>query len=161
MKTIDILLAFLVASLLAGCDSSKLSEGRYDITLVGKCLPGDSDNSFIFDEGVWTGYLRVNNLPDGTQRAALTTELAVFGLTYLESGILDGKGHFIGKFMNPKTWVSQTDTCYYEILGNGSVIIEDKKGVLSLTRWIRINAKTKEDKEYVAIYGLNKNERIK
>lgn len=161
MKTIDILLAFLVASLLAGCDSSKLSEGRYDITLVGKCLPGDSDNSFIFDEGVWTGYLRVNNLPDGTQRAALTTELAVFGLTYLESGVLDGKGHFIGEFMNPRTWVTQTDTCYYEILRNGSVIIEDKKGVLSLTRWLRINAKTENDEKYVAIYGLKKNKRIK
>lgn len=161
MKTIDILLVFLAVILFAACNNSKLSEDRYDITLVGKCLPGDSDNSFIFDEGVWTGYLRVNNLPDGTQRAALTTELAVFGLTYLESGILDGKGHFIGEFMNPKTWVSQTDTCYYEILGNDSVIIEDKKGVLSLTRWIKINAKTKEDKEYVAIYGLKKNERIK
>lgn len=54
MKTIDILLAFLVASLLAGCDGSKLSEGRYDITLIGKCLPGDSDNSFIFDGRGWT-----------------------------------------------------------------------------------------------------------
>lgn len=71
MKTINLLLVFLAVMLLAACDNSKLSEGRYDITLVGKCLPGDSDNSFIFDEGVWTGYLRVNNLPDGTQRAAL------------------------------------------------------------------------------------------
>lgn len=160
MKTIDILLAFLVASLLAGCDSSKLSEGRYDITLVGKCLPGDSDNSFIFDEGVWTGYLRVNNLPDGTQRAALTTEWGILG-SCSESGILDGKGHFIGEFTNPRTWVTQTDTCYYKVLRNGSVIIEDKKGVLSLTRWLRINAKTEKDEKYVAIYGLKKNERIK
>ena len=161
MKTIDILLVFLAVTLFIACNNSKLSEGRYDITLVGKCLPGDGDNSLIFDEGVWTGYLRVNTLPNGTQRASLTTELAVFGLTYLESGVLDGKGHFIGEFMNPKTWVAQTDTCYYEILGNGSVIIEDKKGVLSLTRWIKINAKTEKDKQYVAIYGLKKNERIK
>lgn len=91
MKTIDILLAFLVASLLAGCDSSKLSEGRYDITLVGKCLPGDSDNSFIFDEGVWTGYLRVNNLPDGTQRASLTTEPAFSVSPILNRVFLTGK----------------------------------------------------------------------
>lgn len=40
MKTIDILLAFLAVMLLAACDNSKLSEGRYDITLVGKCLQG-------------------------------------------------------------------------------------------------------------------------
>lgn len=52
MKTINLLLVFLAVMLLAACDNSKLSEGRYDITLVGKCLPGDSDNSFIFDEGV-------------------------------------------------------------------------------------------------------------
>lgn len=160
MKTISILLAFLVASLLAGCDSSKLSEGRYDITLVGKCLPGDSDNSFIFDEGVWTGYLRVNNLRGKIQKAVLTTDWGILG-SCSESGILDGKGHFIGEFMNPRTWVAQTDTCYYKVLKSGSVVIEDRKGVLSLTRWIRINAKTKEDKEYVAIYGLKKNERIK
>lgn len=160
MKTISILLAFLVASLLAGCDSSKLSEGRYDITLVGKCLPGDSDNSFIFDEGVWTGYLRVNNLRGKIQKAVLTTDWGILG-SCSESGILDGKGHFIGEFTNPRTWVAQTDTCYYKVLKSGSVVIEDRKGVLSLTRWIRINAKTKEDKEYVAIYGLKKNERIK
>lgn len=161
MKTIDILLVFLAVILFAACNNLKLSEGRYDITLVGKCLPGDSDNSFILDEGVCTGYLRVNNLPDGTQRASLTTELAFFGLTYFESGVLDGKGHFIGEFMNPRTWVTQTDTCYYGILRNGRVIIEDKKGVLSLTRCLRINAKTEKDKKYVAIYELKKNKRIK
>lgn len=160
MKTIDILLTFLVASLLAGCDSSKLSEGRYDITLVGKCLPGDSANSFIFDEGVVTGYLRVNNLRGKIQKAVLTTDWGILG-SCSESGILDGKGHFIGEFTNPRTWVAQTDTCYYKVLRNGSVVIEDKKGVLSLTRWLRINAKTEKDKQYVAIYGLKKNERIK
>ena len=161
MKPIDILLVFLAVILFAACNNSKLSEGRYDITLVGKCLPGDSDNSFIFDEGVWTGYLRVNTLPDGTQRASLTTELAFFGLTYFESGVFDGKGHFIGEFMNPRTWVTQTDTCYYKVLRNGSVVIEDKKGVLSLSIWLKTMGKTDEDKKYVAIYGLKKNERIK
>lgn len=160
MKTINILLAFLVASPLAGCDSSKLSEGRYDITLVGKCLPGDSDNSFIFDEGVVTGYLRINNLRGETQKAVLTTEWGILG-SCSESGILDGKGHFIGEFTNPRTWVAQTDTCYYKVLRNGSVVIEDKKGVLSLSIWLKTMGKTDEDKKYVAIYGLKKNKRIK
>lgn len=160
MKTINILLAFLVASLLAGCDSSKLSEGRYDITLVGKCLPGDSDNSFIFDEGVVTGYLRINNLRGKIQKAVLTTDWGILG-SCSESGILDGKGHFIGEFANPRTWVAQTDTCYYKVLRNGSVVIEDKKGVLSLSIWLKAMGKTDEDKKYVAIYGLKKNERIK
>lgn len=76
MKTIDILLVFLAVILFAACNNSKLSEGRYDITLVGKCLPGDSDNSFIFDEGVVTGYLRVNNLRGKIQKAVLTTDWA-------------------------------------------------------------------------------------
>lgn len=40
MKTINLLLVFLAVMLLAACDNSKLSEGRYDITMVGKCLPG-------------------------------------------------------------------------------------------------------------------------
>ena len=160
MKTINILLAFLVASLLAGCDSSKLSEGRYDITLVGKCLPGDSDNSFIFDEGVVTGYLRINNLRGKIQKAVLTTDWGILG-SCSESGILDGKGHFIGEFTNPRTWVAQTDTCYYKVLRNGSVVIEDKKGVLSLSIWLKTMGKTDEDKKYVAIYGLKKNKRIK
>lgn len=68
MKMINILLVFLTVMLLAACDNSKLSEGRYDITMVGKCLPGDSDNSFIFDEGVVTGYLRINNLRGKIQK---------------------------------------------------------------------------------------------
>lgn len=160
MKTIDILLVFLAVILFAACNNSKLSEGRYDITLVGKCLPGDSDNSFIFDEGVVTGYLRINNLRGETQKAVLTTEWGILG-SCSESGILDGKGHFIGEFTNPRTWVTQTDTCYYKVLRNGSVVIEDKKGVLSLSIWLKTMGKTDEDKKYVAIYGLKKNERIK
>lgn len=160
MKTINILLVFLTVMLLPACDNSKLSEGRCDITMVGKCLPGDSDNSFIFDEGVWTGYLRVNNLRGKIQKAVLTTDWGILG-SCSESGILDGKGHFIGEFMNPRTWVAQTDTCYYKVLKSGSVVIEDRKGVLSLTRWLKTMGKTDEDKKYVAIYGLKKNERIK
>jgi hypothetical protein len=63
--------------------------------------------------------------------------------------------------MNPRTWVAQTDTCYYKVLKSGSVVIEDRKGVLSLTIWLKTMGKTDEDKKYVAIYGLKKNKRIK
>lgn len=41
------------------------------------------------------------------------------------------------------------------------ILVINAKGVLSLSIWLKTMGKTDEDKKYVAIYGLKKNERIK
>ena len=93
------------------------------------------------------------DLPNGTQRALLSTTLDISDGNWLEEGYFDGHGNFVIGIFDEETLEQKNDTCFYKVK-EGYLLLEDKKKVLLLSDFSRrFNEKFKPSEAgYINVY---------
>lgn len=159
MKTINILLAFLVVMLFAACDNKfGISDGTYSSVEIERIIYGKADSAMSLHENFGRATLKITTLPGNVKKVSMTTTFSLLGGNgFTEEGYLDGKGHFIVSSIDNITMESKTDTCDYKRDGDFLFVV-DRKGILKLTSVLRVMPPQRiDDKRCVALYCFKKN----
>ncbi len=152
MKTRIFLL--LTTITLIGCnDKMKILPGTYEAAAMGGTHPVKQDSSYSYKASFAKSTIKLMDLPNGTQRALLSTTLDISDGNWLEEGYFDGHGNFVIGIFDEETLEQKNDTCFYKVK-EGYLLLEDKKKVLLLSDFSRrFNEKFKPSEAgYITVY---------
>ena len=155
MKTRIFLLLLIVITLIGWNDKMKIFPGTYEAVAIGGTHPvkQDSSYSYSYKASFAKGTIKLMDLPNGRQRALLSTTLDISDGNWLEEGYFDGHGNFVIGIFNKETLEQKNDTCFYKVK-KGYLLLEDKKKVLLLSDFSRrFNEKFKPgEADYITVY---------
>ena len=115
MKTRIFLLLLIVITLIGCNDKMKIFPGTYEAVAIGGTHPVKQDSSYSYKASFAKSTIKLMDLPNGRQRALLSTTLDISDGNWLEEGYFDGHGNFVIGIFNKETLEQKNDTCFYKV----------------------------------------------